>query len=402
MEWTPQQDAALKAVDQWLNESDQQLFRLFGYAGTGKTTLAKHLAEGVRGPVHFCAYTGKAAHVLRMKGCDGASTIHSLIYYSGEASKRKLKELEQALVDLRASLQPGQIHPEEAVLIEAIKLERKNATRPVFTLNEESVVRDAALVVVDECSMVDGQMGEDLLKFGVKVLVLGDPAQLPPVKGNGGFFTDAKPDFMLTDVQRQARDNPIIALATSVREGVRPAPGEWGGSRVLAARSRLDSGEVVSAGQVLVGKNATRRSYNQRIRQLLGRTQSLPETDDKLVCLRNDHDLGLLNGGLWRVKSCLGDSDECMLSLASMDLLDVQVDCNAHSAPFLGEEVPWFQRKDAQEFDYGYAMTVHKSQGSQWEDVIIFDESSVFRQDWNRWLYTAITRAAERVTIALT
>jgi exodeoxyribonuclease-5 len=82
MQWSPQQDAALTAVSRWLKAGDRQVFRLFGYAGTGKTTLAKHVAESADGGVAFAAFTGKAAHVMRGKGCFGASTIHSLIYRS--------------------------------------------------------------------------------------------------------------------------------------------------------------------------------------------------------------------------------------------------------------------------------------------------------------------------------
>src|ERR1041385_1883895 len=83
--FSPQQDAALKAVAEWLKAKPGRgqtplVFRLFGYAGTGKTTLARHIAEGVDGKVLCAAFTGKAALVMRSKGCEGASTIHSLIY----------------------------------------------------------------------------------------------------------------------------------------------------------------------------------------------------------------------------------------------------------------------------------------------------------------------------------
>ena len=87
MSWSPQQDAALKAVAEWLRRGDRPVFRLFGYAGTGKTTLARHIAEGVDGDVAFGAYTGKAALVMRSKGCEDASTIHSLIYRSREGDE---------------------------------------------------------------------------------------------------------------------------------------------------------------------------------------------------------------------------------------------------------------------------------------------------------------------------
>ena len=84
MQFSPQQDDALKAAAAWLKAARRgkarQVFRLFGYAGTGKTTLAQHLAEGVDGDVLFAAFTGKAAQVLRSRGAEGARTIHSLIY----------------------------------------------------------------------------------------------------------------------------------------------------------------------------------------------------------------------------------------------------------------------------------------------------------------------------------
>ena len=130
------------AVARWLAQrpgegSTPQVFRLFGYAGTGKTTLARHLAESVEGKVNYAAFTGKAALVLRSKGCEGASTIHSLIYRSrGE-----------------------------------------NEEAPTFVLNPEGAASKAKLIVIDECSMVDEELGRALLSFGVPVLVLGDPAQ---------------------------------------------------------------------------------------------------------------------------------------------------------------------------------------------------------------------------------
>ena len=149
--------------------------------------------------------------------------------------------------------------------------------------------------------MVDEELGRDLLSFGKPVLVLGDPAQLPPVKG-GGFFTEAEPDVMLTEVHRQARDNPIIRLSMAVREGGRLPLGRHGESKVVR-RTDIDAAEVTRADQVLVGLNRTRRLYNARIRELLGFRDPMPAAGEKLVCLRNDKTQGLLNGGTWTVKA---------------------------------------------------------------------------------------------------
>src|SRR5262249_9804765 len=236
-----------------------QVFRLFGYAGTGKTTLARHVAEGVDGEVKYAAFTGKAALVMRNKGCDNASTIHSLIYRARESG----------------------------------------VEQPSFELWDDAPASKAKLIVIDECSMVDAELGRDLLSFDCPVLVLGDPAQLPPIAG-GGFFTDAEPDAMLTEVHRQAQDDPIVRLSMQVREGRRLVPGEYGRTSVVT-RDAFDPQRALETDQILVGRNNTRRAYNTRLRERKGFDDPLPLAGDKLVCLRNNRKKGLFNGGLWNV-----------------------------------------------------------------------------------------------------
>lgn len=403
MNWSPQQDNALMAVHKWVTEQpDKQVFRLFGYAGTGKTTLAKHFAEGLDGRVVFGAFTGKAAYVLRSKGCLGATTIHKLIYIPRSMSKAHLLKLEEELRTLQAITDPDKRNPNRVEeLIREIQEEKRNLERPMFTLNLDSCLSEPSvkLVVIDECSMVDETIGKDLEYFGKKILVLGDPAQLPPVRGTG-YFTDCKPDFMLTDIHRQAKDNPIIALATDVRQGKVPALGNYGTSMVLPKKS-LNRDLVLAAGQVLVGKNQTRRDFNERFRQVKERKTKYPEIGDKLVCLRNNHEHGLLNGGIWYVEDAQPPDGDRVAMKVKEELDGAIADVVAHRGIFVGEEIPWWDKKEAEEFDYGYALTVHKSQGSQWDDVLIFDESFVFREHRAQWLYTAITRAAERVTLMM-
>lgn len=226
MKFAPAQDRALMEVKRWFDSGDQQVFRFFGYAGTGKTTLARHLAEGIDGTVLFGAYTGKAAHVLKTKGCDNASTIHSMIYHSRDKSRARLKELEADLTELIGRLTASEVqdipnHPKVRELNRLIKEEAENADQPMFIKNPDSEVKDADLVIIDECSMVDERMGQDLLSYGTPVLVLGDPAQLPPVGGAGFFTENVKPDVMLTEIHRQANESPILRMATKVRNGER-------------------------------------------------------------------------------------------------------------------------------------------------------------------------------------
>ncbi len=367
-EFTPTQDDALKAVADWMKAkpgtgNTPQVFRLFGFAGTGKTTLANHIADDIDGEVKFAAFTGKAASVMRGKGCRGASTIHSLIYRARESGE----EL------------------------------------PSFDLWDEAPASKAELIIIDECSMVDAELGRDLLSFGVPLLVLGDPAQLPPIQG-GGFFTETDPDIMLTEVHRQARDNPIVRLSMDIRAGEYLEPGRYGDSEVVL-KADLDPERVLKADQVLVGRNNTRRAYNQRMRQRRGFTEEMPEAGDKLVCLRNNRKKGLFNGGLWSVKERGGRKTGIMTMrlLPDDETATRGVKVSVRPECFTGgiDKMDWQQRKPYDEFDYGYVLTVHKSQGSQWDDVVLFDESFAFQESRERWLYTGVTRAAKRLTVVM-
>lgn len=376
MNFSPQQEAALEAVQQWM-DSDRQVFKLFGYAGTGKTTLARHLHAD-----QYAAFTGKAAHVLREKGCAGASTIHSLIYNTREKSAERLRKL-------RLELDAMPPDADDRHLRHLIEEETRNLRQPSFTLNLDSLLRRTKLLVIDECSMVDRRMGEDLLSFGCKVLVLGDPAQLPPV-GGGGFFTEQSPDIMLTEIHRQARENPILNLATRIRQGE-----PWKDHSLTAAK--VEPEEAMTFDQIIVGRNATRTAINARCRDLLGMPPGFPVAGDKVVCLRNNHEIGILNGAIYDVESCdPGESEEgIFLGLAGLPKLSV------HTAPFVGRPVDPWSARDHEMFDYGYALTCHKSQGSQWDSVLVFDESRCFRGKERRWLYTAVTRAAKRLKVVV-
>src|ERR1700735_3654059 len=360
-EWSREQAEAIDQVGRWLKRGEPQVFRVFGYAGVGKTTLARHLAAGARGETAFAAFTGKAALVMRSKGCAGATTIHALIYRATEGAEGA----------------------------------------PNFTLNADGPASKAGLIVIDECSMVDAALARGLLSFGKPILVLGDPFQLPPVKG-GGFFTDGAPDVMLTHIHRQAQDDPIIRLSEIVRSGGDLRDGVYGESRVIP-RSALDPAQVLGADQVLVGTNRTRRAYNLRMRDLKGFQEPLPVAGDRLVCLRNDRAKGLINGGLWRVETLGGvKKDFVKMTLRSEDEgARATVKVAVLKAFFEGTEgeLGFALRRESDEFDYGYALTVHKAQGSQWDDVMLFDESFAFREHRARWLYTGLTRAARRLTV---
>jgi exodeoxyribonuclease V len=147
--------------------------------------------------------------VMRSKGCHSASTIHSLIYRARESGEET----------------------------------------PSFELWNDAPASKAKLIIIDECSMVDAELARDLMSFGVPLLVLGDPAQLPPISG-GGYFTDAEPDAMLTEVHRQAQDDPIVRLSMEIRAGNSLTQGQYGETQVVR-RDALDPKRVLDADQVL-------------------------------------------------------------------------------------------------------------------------------------------------------
>lgn len=323
MEFGKQQGEALMRVQGWLNTPNApQVFRLFGYAGTGKTTLAMEIARMVRGRVQFAAYTGKASLVLRSKGCLNASTIHSLIYKPEDGPDNK----------------------------------------PIFVINPESPLAAAMLVIIDEVSMVAEDLAADLLSFGVRVLVLGDPAQLPPVKG-GGYFTNCEPDVMLTDIHRQALDNPIVAMSMRVREGKELELGQFGDSKVIL-RKDLQPGEVMAADQVLCGLNNTRRGLNQKFRTSFGFEEDYPHHGDRLVCLKNDRKRQLYNGGLWVADNPILDKRIIAMRVRSTDvggaigLVEVSVPIEYFHGT--EEALPYHLKRALDAFDFGYALTVHK------------------------------------------
>jgi len=367
------QGRAALEVSRWMRDPrGPQVYRLFGCAGTGKTTIARELAAGSSRPWLFASYTGKAALVMRQRGCLGAQTIHSLIYRPDG--------------DL-----PG---------------------GPSFRLWEESPLADAAGIVIDECSMVDEELGRDLLSFGRKVLVLGDPAQLPPIAG-GGFFTSGVPDFLLTEVFRQAAGSGILDLATHVREGGSLADRiGWSSEDCAVIRRSRDAGpeimaRMVAADQVIVGLNRTRHAFNDRYRRASGVEGRMPAAGDKVVCLRNERRRGLFNGSMWRVGSAKASPTGRFvdLDLSTLDgISPSRVEARSWTHHFLGREPELDDegpaRRAHQEFDYGYYVTCHKAQGSQWDDVVLYDESGSFDRDTaRRWLYTGITRAARRLLV---
>lgn len=400
-----EQQNAIAIIRTWYrNEAEyrgaSRVFRLFGAAGTGKTTIAKHIGPALGVEPAFGAYTGKAAHVLRRKGVP-ATTIHSALYTPthNRELRIRLDELRRALADYRLD-SPD---PDPAVLadhqeqIEAIEHELR---KPSFEFNPGSEWGYADLIVLDEVSMVNAKMAADIERLGVPVLVLGDPCQLPPIDG-GGYYTDARPDVLLEQVHRQALESPVLRLATEVREG-----GSW-----TAERVRVNLAEAMAADQVLCWKNSTRWQLIWKMRAKRGYPEGRPVAGDRIMCLVNNKDIGVFNGQQFTVTSAGQESG--VWSILAADEEGGPRELLAHPEGFQGlaqeqHAKNTFRafRGEVGLFTFADAITVHRAQGSEWEHVYLVDQTHQMTRssaaEKRAWIYTGISRASEKVTIAST
>lgn len=417
------QGRAIAAIRDWYEtrRNNQQIFRLFGYAGTGKTTITAMAIEalglepmtpGGLGGVLFAAFTGKAALVMTRKGTP-AQTIHSLIYRVSEATPEEIARATEDLAALRRDL--PRMGPAERgfamTRIAQLELRLEDIHQPKFLINEQSILRDADLLVLDEVSMVGEEMARDLLAFGKPILVLGDPGQLPPVKGTG-FFTESAPDVMLTEVHRQAGDSAILRLATLAREGLPIPPGAHDDHVWMMSRHEVGPLQMLQGGQVICGTNATRRWLNTAMKRAAGFGADYPTgTGEKIICLKNRHDLGLINGMFLTLTEVRQDPDDAFAFSAMVETED-GTSIGGRQSFWRGEYADhvaydpergrreWQIRRGLIESSWGYAITCHKAQGSQWENVVVFDDGfGRSAADRNRWLYTAITRAEKGLVI---
>lgn len=400
MIWSADQERALKAISDWLKNPDKPWFSLGGYAGTGKTTLAKHIAEGFGGEVKFGAFTGKAASVLRSKGCPNATTIHKLIYQpKGSVGETEIEELQNLIQEEAKKVEPDEM----SLFTWRRELDKKKAdSNAIFERKDECEIQEADLVIIDESSMVDMRMGKDLESYGVLVLYLGDPGQLDPVKGKARLGPNDY-DFVLEEIHRQAADSPIIWLANEIRNDRPIQYGEFGDGQVkLLRKSDWGIDTICSADQVITGMNASRYRITRNMRTHIGFTQVFPLAGDKLICVKNDHEIGVLNG-----VTCKAMKEG--VKRGNIIYLDVEYDgkelmgkiCDPGFFQANYGDRTYFPKGDGvQQFDYGYCITGHKSQGSEWPHVVIADDL-MRRNDRNqrkKWLYTVFTRAQERLT----
>jgi exodeoxyribonuclease-5 len=413
-------------------------FWFAGSAGTGKTTVVPHIIDACglsASEVAFMAPSGKASKVLtgklRAMGLDAvAKTIHSSIY---RPKSLKAEVLQHKVEDLGKALHAASEFKAPDVFFEGNRYQLKDAQKmlkqlnhdldkayistdgPTWQLNAESPIRTMSLIVTDESSMINEDMAADIKSFGIPVIAIGDPGQLPPVMGAWGFC-GGTPDALLTEIHRQAAGNPIIALADFIRKGGDIEVGTWGDTVKIIRRKEDDETlNMDLTPQIICGTNKKRWSLTQKIRKSAGYDLVGIMEGEPLLCRKNsrtaldlvngtfltcDRDYELVDGG---VTFALQATDE---DGVKRHLTTVQALFEEHylkqSGGFTGDKRSVFEaKKKHHHVDWGWCITAHISQGSQWDHVIVHDESGVFRDDSHRWLYTAVTRAAEKLTVVI-
>jgi exodeoxyribonuclease V len=389
-ELSNEQEQCVKDIKHWRRNKTKPWYLVSGPAGCGKTELVKEVLQTVKGEVILAGPTGKSALIMSQRTKLPAQTIHSLIYKPAGSggSREAIERLKEELKVVGESSARGQVLSRELKKL-------LSEVKPLFNLNVDSALKNAALLVVDEMSMVPEYVIQDLLSFNVPVLFQGDFHQLKPVCSKP-FFTPKDTDFELTQVHRQAKDSPIIYLATLAREG-KPLPLGKHGDSVVTREVSVE--EAMSHDQIIVGKNKTRHATNAKVRHILGRQSQLPEPEDRVMCLHNNAKAGLMNGQQFIVTS-FNDIDRttCTLGIKGDDLNTRFV---AHKHYFLEQEPEPWHKQAAENFGYSYAATCHKMQGDQAESVYVLDQSRCFPGQEKAWLYTAATRSQKRLTIKL-
>lgn len=346
MQLSDKQTQALYHIVSSIKNKKQQV-TLGGFAGTGKTTLIKYLTKFYP-KFAVCAYTGKAANVLRKKGITQSTTIHSRIY--------------------KPFFEDGIVY---------------------FDMNPDPGCDG---FIIDEASMVSDEIYNDIKSYDMPMIFVGDHGQLEPIDSK--FNLMINPDYKLEEIHRNA--GPIAKFAHHIRSGFSPRGFETDGKEVEFV-SNITDDVLTNVDQVICAFNKTRVDLNQRIRNSLG-FKGVLNVGEKIMCLKNNKNQGLFNG-------MQGIVTKIYKGTRGRKLMNFEFD------GIMYKEIPYEEEQFGKEkykikssggkdslnpFDYAYCITCHKAQGDEWEDVLVI-EQKCNNWDHRRWAYTAASRAKTKL-----
>ncbi|HMM20612.1 MAG TPA: AAA family ATPase [Selenomonadales bacterium] len=392
------QQVGLERAKRWWSDGNEQIFKVAGYAGTGKTYLSSVIAnELAEDRIAYCAFTGKAALVMQQRGMP-ATTIHQLIYNS-----------EVKLVPY---------YDDDG---------NRRFKRRLITERKERLDPKPGVILVDEVSMLSQKLLYDLLSFDIPIITVGDPFQLPPVNGDEtDLLTD--PDVTLEEIMRQDEGSAIAYLAERIRKGKPLREDEsaigciWQMPKEII-RDEYQKDMFAWADQIIAGRNATACKVNQQARQWRGFEGELPAVGEKLICKRNAWDTILFDGkfptalvnGLIgycthveqreRRESVPWRSQPVAVTEHLLNLRPLWEDTAEFTELKFNPRALWENKQARGDmkgviFQFGYCITCHAAQGSEWDNVLLYDDSWHDPNDplfQARWRYTGVTRAAKRL-----
>lgn len=391
------QQVGFDRAKKWWLDGNEQILKIAGFAGTGKTYLSSMIsAELADNKIAYCAYTGKAALVMQQRGMP-ATTIHKLIY-------------ETSPIETRHEDDNGKVF---------YKVTYK-------THLKEKLDPKSSIIMVDEVSMLDTKILTDLLSFEIPIIAVGDPFQLPPVQGKESELL-INPDVMLEEIMRQDEGSPIAYLAEKIRKG-RPLKEDESYPDCIWQMPKTDlfsNLEIFNwANQFIAARNVTVNTINHQARQHFGFISDLPVVSDEMICRRNSWDTVLTDGKLPTalVNGLIGHvtnveklettiklpwkSDDFTKTVNQLNLRPTFEDTAEFTELTYNPLALWEndqQRRNALKgiiLQYAYCITCHASQGREWDNVVLYDDSWPDKNDPTqqaRWRYTGVTRAAKKL-----
>ncbi len=391
------QKQGFELAKEWWSKSNEQIFKIAGYAGTGKTFLSSVIAEELAGEkIAFCAFTGKAALVMQQRGMP-ATTIHQLIYNN-----------ELKLVPIK--------NDDGKIIFK----------KKMVSVLKERLDPKPSLIIVDESSMVSEKILNDLIQFNIPIIAVGDPFQLPPV-GSKDSDLLMNPNVTLEEIMRQDEGSPIVYLAEKIRKGISLSENEsMPGCIWQMSKDAVDSDTeniFKWADQIIAGRNASVAKINKMAREYMGFTNTLPMVGDKIICKRNDWGQILINGTLPTslVNGLIGYCtqvnqrehyedvpwrNEPVKTIEHVLNLRPSFEEKAEFEEIIYNPDSFYENKETRQwmkkmiFQFAYCITCHAAQGSEWDNVVLYDDSWPDNNDplfQARWRYTGVTRASKKL-----
>lgn len=390
---TDEQTYAIELFKQWFynKNKSRMYFEITGPPGSGKSTLVHYMIAALQLKqieVLYVTYTGKAALNLTLKGCP-TKTIHSTIFETKKVNKKDAN---------------GNTIKNGNESVKEVKFVKKSELNPLISL-----------IVVDEGSMVDQKLAGQLLSFNIPLIVLGDLDQLKPIKGRSFFLED--PDIKLTQILRQRAGDPIITLSQMIINNEIIKTGKYGDNCFVINKESITDKLLKTVDIIICGKNKTRSNLNRYIRRDIYKRGSSLEVGDKLICRKNNwninlnEDIYLINGLIGYVTSILSEDkyEKSYFSdinfkpdfLSNSYFEDIKIDLRYLHEEDMSIKQNYIMEEDGNLFEYGYAITSHLSQGSQYRNVLVYNESFGSHDNYRRMLYTAVTRAEKGLILAI-